>query len=129
MLLNDFYTVIDRKKEGDAFRVMLSLDPGHRIFDGHFPGRPVVPGVCLIQMVLELTEIVLANRPLRLTSATQIKFISFIDPRINALLGMRLVAVQREGGPIHITAVISAGETVCFKFEGTFALFRNNQTG
>ncbi|MDP4148393.1 MAG: hydroxymyristoyl-ACP dehydratase [Bacteroidota bacterium] len=118
MLLGDLYTIIGKEREGESFHITLSMNAGHRIFDGHFPGRPVVPGVCLIQMVLEATESVLNICPLRLISATQIKFIATIDPRMNGSLDMRLVLVSTEENSIHLTAVISAGGTVCFKFNG-----------
>jgi 3-hydroxyacyl-[acyl-carrier-protein] dehydratase len=118
MLLGDFYTIIGQKTEGEVFHFALSLNAGHRIFDGHFPGRPVVPGVCLIQMVLEAAESVMKGCPLRLVSASQIKFIAAIDPRINDTLEMRLVPVRREESDIYLTAAISAGDRICFKFDG-----------
>ncbi len=31
----------------------LTVDAGHPAFDGHFPGRPILPGVALIAEVLE----------------------------------------------------------------------------
>jgi 3-hydroxyacyl-[acyl-carrier-protein] dehydratase len=119
MLLDEFYTIIGQKNEGGGFHFTLSLNTRHRIFDGHFPGRPVVPGVCLIQMVVEATELVMNVYPLRLINSAQIKFIAAIDPRINESLEMRLVFVGREGSDTHLTAVISVGGTVCFKFDGT----------
>jgi 3-hydroxyacyl-[acyl-carrier-protein] dehydratase len=119
MLLGEFYTIVGQKKEAEAFHFTLSLNARHRIFEGHFPGRPVVPGVCLIQMVLEVAGSVMNICPLRLLRATQIKFIAAIDPRMNNPLDMQLVMVRRERGEIHLTAVIAAGGTVCFKFDGT----------
>jgi 3-hydroxymyristoyl/3-hydroxydecanoyl-(acyl carrier protein) dehydratase len=47
-----------------AWTSRLDVDPSHPAFDGHFPGRPVLPGVALLAAVIEaaLDEPALARR-------------------------------------------------------------------
>ena len=81
MLQNDFFTVVSLSGEAPSFRALLSLNAQHRIFEGHFPGHPVVPGVCLMQMVQEVTGIALGGENLGLARAVdQLKFIALIEP-------------------------------------------------
>jgi 3-hydroxymyristoyl/3-hydroxydecanoyl-(acyl carrier protein) dehydratase len=55
MLLNSFYT-LEAAPETTPTRVQatIRLNPDHAIFAGHFPGQPVVPGVCMLQIIKEL---------------------------------------------------------------------------
>ena len=50
MLLNDFYQITEQASQ--AFRIRLN--PAHEIYRAHFPGQPITPGVCQIQLVTEL---------------------------------------------------------------------------
>ncbi|MFQ7386709.1 MAG: hypothetical protein ACLRM8_02525 [Alistipes sp.] len=50
--MQDLFTSIDNylAQEGHyAFRVRL--DASHPVYRGHFPGHPVLPGVCTLQLV------------------------------------------------------------------------------
>ena len=38
--------------EGQQLR--LQLHPEHEIYQAHFPGNPITPGVCQVQIVAEL---------------------------------------------------------------------------
>lgn len=52
--MQDLFTSIDNylAQEGHyAFRVRL--DASHPVYRGHFPGHPVLPGVCTLQIVRE----------------------------------------------------------------------------
>ena len=52
--MQDLFTSIDNylAQEGHyAFRVRL--DASHPVYRGHFPGHPVLPGVCTLQLVRE----------------------------------------------------------------------------
>lgn len=122
MLLNDFFTIISLSGEGSSFLAKLELNASHRIFEGHFPGQPVVPGVCLMQMVQEVTEQALGNGPLRLSRADQMKFISAIDPGKIGNLEMKLDCRIGEDGMVNVMANLTDGDKVCFKFNGIFAL-------
>ena len=59
MTLNgDFYTIEDRLpvQDGMVYGFDVRLNPEHFIFKAHFPGHPITPGVCLMQMVAELAS-------------------------------------------------------------------------
>jgi 3-hydroxyacyl-[acyl-carrier-protein] dehydratase len=123
MLIDHFFRITEQKREGESWVVGLTLNAGHPIFDGHFPGNPVVPGVCLIQMVMEVTKIVLSSAGvLRLVSASQIKFISFIDPRRGDALVMRLTVRRedRETDRIRVEAAVFTADTRAFTLSGVF---------
>lgn len=48
-------------------------------FKGHFPGRPILPGVCLIQAALAALESRL-GRPVRLTRVVSAKWLAPVPP-------------------------------------------------
>lgn len=52
-LKNSFYTI----EEGStATQTVVRLNPEHPIYQAHFPGEPITPGVCIIQIAKELLE-------------------------------------------------------------------------
>jgi 3-hydroxyacyl-[acyl-carrier-protein] dehydratase len=125
MLLNDLFIVDDwRRDEGTqpgdgTLTARLHLRFPHPIFDGHFPGRPVLPGACLVQLATELAP-ALAGTEVRLIRAGQIKFISMIDPLRDGNMTMTLTVRAQAAAEWQITAEgINAG-TVCFRFKGVF---------
>ena len=57
ILLNEFYTILQRTPGPGVVKATISINKKHRILEGHFPGLPVVPGVCMLQIVRELMEV------------------------------------------------------------------------
>ncbi|MBK7285755.1 MAG: hypothetical protein IPI95_00850 [Flavobacteriales bacterium] len=51
MLIKGLYTVTRTVQEGDRITASVHLDEHHAVFKGHFPDRPVMPGVCTLQIV------------------------------------------------------------------------------
>lgn len=78
-LKNKLYTIADRQHEGETTRFSLNLNAAHEIYGAHFPGEPVTPGVCLVQMAGELLEECL-GRKLQLKKAVNVKFLSPVSP-------------------------------------------------
>ncbi|MEO5787861.1 MAG: 3-hydroxyacyl-ACP dehydratase [Gelidibacter sp.] len=86
MLLKNFYTVLTSESlEAHSFGATVRINKEHPIFEGHFPNFPVTPGVTMLQIIKELTENQL-NQSLFLSSASNVKFISLVDPNVNAIL-------------------------------------------
>ena len=117
---NDFYTVVHFSEENDTIRAMLELNAAHRIFEGHFPAQPVVPGVCMIQMVKELLETAMGKRML-LRQSDHIKFLSVIDPTQHKPVHAEIRYSNTAGNEWQVAASLHCGETVCFKLKGIFA--------
>lgn len=86
-LLNDFFSILKKTQEESAFSFSLTLNPDHPIYQAHFPGHPVTPGVCIIQIATECAEEAL-DRHLNLVSSRNIKFLKPILP--SQILGLSL---------------------------------------
>ena len=61
MLLNDFFTINDKVSSETEIWAELYINATHKIFEGHFPNQPVVPGVCMMQMIKEILEQVIGK--------------------------------------------------------------------
>ena len=59
--------------------IEIELNPGHALYQGHFPGQPVVPGVCTLQMIKESAEQIV-SQPLQYVQIASSKFLSAINP-------------------------------------------------
>lgn len=119
MLLNDLYTL----EAVGASHIVLALNAAHPIFRGHFPGQPVVPGACELQIVREMLSHV-AGKEYRLQKADRVKFLTPIDPRRYPRLELTLRYEQDDTGkpsePLRLTAALASGDTTFLKFTGTF---------
>lgn len=121
MLKGSFYTLNDLKAEGNSITAALELNRDHGIFKGHFPGQPVVPGVCLMEMTKEVLQEVL-KKGIRLKKAANLKFISPVDPSQSSVLSIVLTYQETEESEIKVIGSMQAGDTVCFKFQELFGL-------
>lgn len=61
-LKDDFYKITGVETLDDGFRCTVQLNAGHRIFKAHFPNNPITPGVCLMQMTVEMLEEILVKQ-------------------------------------------------------------------
>ena len=119
MLLNDFFTIIDTESSASEIWAALSINANHKIFEGHFPNQPVVPGVCMMQMVKEIVEQILGKET-NLVKATDMKFLAVINPQVNNLIHTSIKYSPGENGKINITASLFKDELIHFKFKGEF---------
>jgi len=79
MILEGFYEVSNTAVAGDAAVTTLKIKKDHEIYKGHFPGRPVTPGVVLMQLFKEESERIF-DKKLQLVRADNVKFTAVFDP-------------------------------------------------
>ena len=121
MLKNKIYTLeAIHSGEADQLTAEIHLIRSHPVFDGHFPGNPVLPGVCTVQIIKELLEEAL-QRQLRMTNASNIKYLGFINPDHHPLLRFNMVLKQGESGLVGVNATVMFEEIVLCSFKGAFA--------
>lgn len=118
ILLGEFFKIISLETGENNISALLEINAEHKIFEGHFPEQPVVPGVCQMQMVKEIIEQVL-EKETELSSAAEMKFLAVIDPTQNNIISVS-VRYSIEEASIKATASLFKDELVHFKFKGVF---------
>ena len=81
-MLENIYGIIEEKQMPQGFQVRVKLNPQHVIYQAHFPGNPITPGVCILQMCQELIERN-TGRTLQMVNAKNIKFLNILSPQLH----------------------------------------------
>ncbi len=120
--LGELYS-IESSGQGDdgksTFRI--AINPRYEIFRGHFPGNPVLPGACTIQIIKELAEEA-TGRNMLLSEAQNIKYLSFINPERNRILDIDIHLKEKDTGLMSCNASVHYEGTVFCSLKGTLTL-------
>ncbi len=114
--MNDFYRIESTHREPNSISCKVSFNPEHNIFKGHFPGQPVVPGVCMMEMVRELLE-QFTDTKLWLKAAGQVKFLQFLTPDTTPEVN---VSWQLANSVYNVNASFKGDNGDMFKLNGSF---------
>lgn len=120
MLIKDLYTISQFNASENKVNAEIHLNKDHKIFKGHFPGNPVMPGVCMIQIIKELTEKVTATN-LFLSQTSNIKFMAIINPDATPDLSLNLTIIETETG-FKVKNTSSFNDTLALKMNATFTV-------
>ena len=114
-MVKDFYTLLSSVKGEDenSHIFVLSLNPDHNIYRGHFPDRAVTPGVCTLKMVKEsIAKIVNCN--VRFEKIANCKFTSIIAPDLGEIV---IEIVLKEH---FVQALVKQGGTIALKLKANW---------
>src|SRR6187402_3586393 len=104
MLAGKLYTLEQEQPAEGTGTYNILWNAQHPVFEGHFPGRPVVPGVCMMQTIQELLERLLGKK-VTLKKAASMKFLNMIDPTTNPQVEITLQHKLQEN-ELKVTATI-----------------------
>jgi 3-hydroxyacyl-[acyl-carrier-protein] dehydratase len=120
MLLNDFFSIAALTHANGTIDAQIKIDRGHPIFEGHFPGQPVVPGVCMLQMVREVMEVAL-KATLFVAEADNVKFLTVINPDQYNQIQLS-ISYKSEESIFPLQATLFEGDTTFFKLKAILKL-------
>ena len=113
-LSGGLFNVVSRFPADGGCDFRIHLDSTHFIYAAHFPGEPVTPGVCILQIAVELLSEAI-GRTVELVSVKNAKFLRVISPEENPDLDVAVRNVIAEDGQVKAQVSISEGETVFAK--------------
>lgn len=116
MLLNDFFYLEKSERNDQQVSASIRINKNHKILEGHFPGLPVVPGVCMLELIKEIMEESLGQK-LLLKSAENMKFLSVINPNEQSQVEANITYKMEDDKTIGITASLFSGSTTFFKLK------------
>lgn len=120
MLQNTLYRIESiQNLKNDNLLSIINVNAEDEIFKGHFPDQPVLPGVCLTNMITDVIS-QSKNETYYLQSADSIKFIKLVIPSQFPNLTINLHILSETASTIKAQAFISFESTIFLKFKGSF---------
>lgn len=99
--------------------IRLRLNPEHNIYRAHFPGNPITPGVCLIQMVGELLQEKFQT-VLDLKKVINLKFVATISPIDQQIIDIKFTQTEDDTTVVKAKGYVLSGDNVMTKFSLVF---------
>ena len=120
MLLNNFYKVLSLEKtDSHKHLAVVLINEKHDVFKGHFPGNPIMPGVCMMQIIKELTEQI-TKSSLIMQTLTYVKFMALINPDVTPELRLELDITTTEDNLVKVKNATFFNETVALKLSSVY---------
>jgi 3-hydroxyacyl-[acyl-carrier-protein] dehydratase len=120
MVLQDFYKILSEEKVSDSkYNFTILVNEKHDVFKGHFPGNPIMPGVCMIQIIKELTEAV-TKSSLIIQTLANVKFMALINPEVTPELRLELEIVTTEADLVKVKNTTYFNDTVALKLSNVY---------
>lgn len=113
MEVSALYTITSQREEEGARIYEIQLNPNHKVFRGHFPEMPVMPGVCMLRLIKDCVNST-SGKPMRFGYLKSCKFVSVVDPRKD-----RVLTVSFTLSEMNLQATVSAGEATALKLKAT----------
>jgi len=116
MLKDDFYTLMETSTDTDGSYVCkVRWNATHEIYQAHFPGNPITPGACIVQIGKELSEW-LNGYLLMITEIKNLKFLNVIIPHEFPEVNFQLAfTCNEEDKTLSAKILVFSGEMIFAK--------------
>lgn len=116
ILRNNLYSIQSEQITENGATYVVCLIADSIIYKAHFPGHPITPGVCILQIARELLEKTL-NIQLEMTKVSNVKFLSVISPDTTDKVTYNLHKIIKlpNSSQIKMQADVRSGDTLFAK--------------
>lgn len=118
MLASGFFKILATEELENKYNISIEINSKHEIFKGHFPDNPVVPGVCMLQILNDILS-EKHNKDLLLKESKLIKFTQIINPETVSQLHFQIQETETEQG-LKVQAQLNSVAGNHFKFSGIY---------
>jgi 3-hydroxyacyl-[acyl-carrier-protein] dehydratase len=115
----NLYTIKNIEGSGEILKASVMIMRNHPVFDGHFPGNPILPGVCTLQIAAELLSKYL-DQKLMLVKIDIIKFMSLVIPTENTILNFEISLGNKEEKIFSIKCAVTSNGGEVLKMKGSY---------
>lgn len=121
MLIQDYYIIKDSTPVHDATVFHIHLNENSTVYQGHFPEKPVSPGVCNIQMIKECAEN-LCKKELRISNLQLCRLTTLITPQTHPDLDVTIQLDETTNGIYKLQALIKKEEEICMELKAELTI-------
>ena len=124
MLLKDKYFKVQQENILTPFHgvYLIALLPDADVYRGHFPHKPVCPGVCNIETIRECAEM-LSGKNLMIKTIKQCRLTAVATPEVCPLVDVNVMLTSNQDSSAYIIqASIADAETTYMELKGELAV-------
>lgn len=115
ILQNDLYTIVEIGDKAASIR----LRSESAVYQGHFPGNPITPGVCQVGIVEELAGEI-CGVELSMREVKVLKYMDILRPS-NQEVEVRFDKLEDDGTSVSAKGTVASEDRVFTKFSLVFA--------
>ncbi len=109
-MIDDYFSIERCTSESPQKGIVrVRLNPNCRVYEGHFPGTPVSPGVCNIEMIRRCAETIHGHK-LRIRTIKQCRLTTLMTPLSHPQADVSIELHEKEPSVYHLTASIGEVE-------------------
>lgn len=116
LLENRYYQLVSQEIEDGKGLFHIRLLPECELYRGHFPGNPVCPGICNVELIKECAML-LTGKDLQIRTVTQCRLTALASPTACPELDVNVSALPAAHG-FQVKATISDAAKQYVDFKG-----------
>ncbi len=123
MVLENFYSIVSKveTETNKSYSYDILINNAHEIFKGHFPGNPIMPGVCMMQITKDIAESISGNK-LFMKKCSNVKFMAIINPDKNKDLNLQITISPGDNGEIKVRNTTKFEDTIALKLSAIYEI-------
>lgn len=118
LLENRFYKTLKKEVDELSGHFTVAILSDCNVYDGHFPGDPVCPGVCNIETIKECA-MMLTGKSLRIKAIKQCRLTAIATPTVCPEVDINVTATPSGEDSYTVIASIKDNKQTYMEYKGT----------